>query len=122
MPDIKLGSTSVENFMFGTEQVEAVYFGNELMWEYNSGLVRITIAPTPSDATVVLTAQGYTQSGNSIRVAEGTVVSYTVSRTGYASETDTYTAGATDHTITLRKSLPVHFPVKPHNLRKENLA
>lgn len=101
MPDIKLGSTSVENFMFGTEQVEAVYFGNELMWEYNSGLVRITIAPTPADANVVLTAQGYTQAGNSIRVAEGTIVSYTVSRTGYASETDTYTAGATDHTISV---------------------
>lgn len=43
----------------------------------------LTINPNPSDATVKLTASGYTQSGNSITVQSGTSVSYIVSKTGY---------------------------------------
>ena len=43
----------------------------------------LTISPNPSDATVKLTASGYTQSDNSITVQAGTSVSYTVSKTGY---------------------------------------
>lgn len=43
----------------------------------------LTIIPTPSDATVVMTAEGYTQSGNSITVPYGTSVEYTVSKEGY---------------------------------------
>jgi hypothetical protein len=42
-----------------------------------------TISPTPSSATVKLTATGYTQSGNSITVPGGTTVNYTVSASGY---------------------------------------
>jgi hypothetical protein len=43
----------------------------------------LTISPNPSDATVKLTASGYTQIGNSITVQSGTSVSYTVNKTGY---------------------------------------
>ena len=49
--------------------------------------VTLTINPTPEDATVVLTANGYEQSGNSITVDAGTNVQYTVSKSGYESET-----------------------------------
>ena len=49
----------------------------------------LTINPSPSDATVVLTATGYTQSGKSITVAKGTQVAYTVSKTGYITKTGT---------------------------------
>jgi len=49
----------------------------------------LTINPSPSDATVVLTATGYTQSGKSITVAKGTQVTYTVSKTGYTTKTGT---------------------------------
>ena len=49
-------------------------------------LVTFTIQPTPNDANVVLTASGYTQSGNSIVVSSGTTVSWSVSKTGYVSQ------------------------------------
>lgn len=42
-----------------------------------------TINPTPTNATVTLTASGYTQSGNSISVPSDTTVSWTVSAGGY---------------------------------------
>lgn len=51
----------------------------------------LTINPTPSNATVVLTAPGYTQVGNSIMVYPGTQVTYTVSKTDYATQTNTIT-------------------------------
>ena len=59
----------------------------------------LTINPTPADATVTLTAAGYVQSGNSITVPYDTTVSYSVSRTGYATQTDSYTLGTADHTV-----------------------
>lgn len=46
-------------------------------------LYTLTINPNPSDARVVLSADGYNQIGNSITVAEGTSVSYEVSLDGY---------------------------------------
>ena len=45
-----------------------------------------TINPTPSDAIVTLTADGYTQDGNSITVANGTSVNYSVSKDGYTTQ------------------------------------
>lgn len=48
-----------------------------------------TINPTPSNATVVLDAGDpqYVQVGNSIKVPYGTLVNYTVSKTGYITST-----------------------------------
>lgn len=68
----------------------------DLVWdenqgEYVSANFVLTISPTPSDATVVLTATGYTQVGNTIAVPSGTTVTYTVSKTGYSTVTDTVT-------------------------------
>lgn len=49
----------------------------------------LTIVPTPSDATVVLTAAGYSQEGNKITVPYGTSVSYSVSKEHYDTRSDT---------------------------------
>lgn len=57
-----------------------------------------TINPTPSDATVILTAPGFIQEGNSISVKAGVIVSWSVSREGYASKTGTYTVN-NDYTL-----------------------
>lgn len=54
-------------------------------------LYTLTINPTPSDATVVLTATGYTQVGNSIAVPSGTVVNWQVSKTDYNTESGSET-------------------------------
>ena len=51
----------------------------------------LTINPTPSDATVVLTATGFEQEGNSITVNSGTTVSYVISKTGYKTVSDEIT-------------------------------
>lgn len=51
-------------------------------------MVTLTIVPEPSDATVVLTAVGYTQEGNSISVPLGTKVSWVVSKPGYNDSKD----------------------------------
>ena len=50
-----------------------------------------TVNPTPSDATVLLTASGYTQVGNSIVVSSGTTVSWSVSKSGYITQSGTET-------------------------------
>lgn len=60
----------------------------------------LTITPTPSDADVVLTASGFTQSGNSITVEEGTEVTYTVSKSGYITKSGTV-APTSDTIITV---------------------
>lgn len=52
----------------------------------------ITINPLPNDATVILTASGYTQVGNSITVKTGVIVQYSVSKTGYETASGTITA------------------------------
>jgi hypothetical protein len=62
-------------------------------------LYKLTINPTPSNATVQLTASGYTQSGNSITAKPGTSVSYTVSASGYQSKTGTATIGSADSSV-----------------------
>lgn len=58
----------------------------------------LTVVPTPSDATVVLTSSGGTQSGNAITVTNGSSVTYTVSKTGYTTATNTITL-TTDRTL-----------------------
>ena len=62
----------------------------------------LTIVPTPSDATVTLTAEGYTQSGNSITVPEGLTVIYSIVRPGYAQKRDSVVV---DSDITLNITL-----------------
>ncbi len=61
----------------------------------------LTINPTPADATVTFSTG--TVSGNSCTVADGTSVTYTVAKTGYASETATVTVTA-DQTINVTLS------------------
>ena len=61
---------------------------------------KITINPLPNDATVTLTASGYTQVGNSITVKTGVIVQYSVSKTGYETASGTITASG-NQTITI---------------------
>lgn len=66
----------------------------------------LTIVPTPSDATVTLTAEGYAQSGNSITVTEGLIVIYNVVRSGYIQKSGSVVV---DSDITLNITL---YPVE----------
>lgn len=54
-------------------------------------LFLFTIIPSPADATVTLTATGYTQVGNTISVPAGTQVSWSVSKSGIPTQTGTET-------------------------------
>lgn len=62
--------------------------------------VTFTVTTSPSDANVTLTADGYTQSGNSIIVQKGTKVSYKVEKEGY-------TTAEGEYTLTENKSIAV---------------
>ena len=78
--------------------------------------VTFTINPTPSNATVKLTASGYTQSGNSITVLSGTKVSYTVSASGYTSKSGSKTVSYTQSlgvVLNAEGSTPVNPPSAP---------
>jgi hypothetical protein len=55
-----------------------------------------TINPTPTSATVTLTASGYTQSGNSITVPSNTSVAWKVSASGYTEQSGTHTVTKTE--------------------------
>ena len=55
-----------------------------------------TINPTPSTATVTLTASGYAQSGNSITVPSGTSVAWKVEASGYVTQNGTHTVTKTE--------------------------
>lgn len=54
-------------------------------------LFLFTIIQSPSDATVTLTADGYTQVGNTISVPAGTQCSWSVSKAGIPTQTGTET-------------------------------
>lgn len=63
---------------------------------------KLTIVPTPSEASVRLSAVGYIQSGNSILVNSGTDVLYSVSADGYDTASGTVNVTAdTNLPITL---------------------
>lgn len=91
---------SQEDLVWDSEQGEYVPAAGE---EYT-----LTIAPTPNDATVVLTADGYTQSGNSITVVDGTTVNYSVAKSGY---TTAYGAIVVTETSTIAVTLTVARPI-----------
>lgn len=59
-------------------------------------MVTLTINPIPANATVTLTADGYTQEGNSITVEAGTEVAYSVSCDEYVTQNDTVTVDEDD--------------------------
>lgn len=61
---------------------------------------RLTVDPTPTEATVQLSASGFAQSGNLILVSSGTTTGYEVSASGYFPESGTVT-------VTANTTLPV---------------
>lgn len=72
---------------FGSQAISEIYHGSDLVW--SSG-VKLTINPTPSNATVTFNTSG-TVSGNTIKVKKGTTVNYTVSCSGYYSASGSVT-------------------------------
>lgn len=59
----------------------------------------LTINPNPSDAIVKLTANGYSQVGNSITVPNGTIVSYIVSAFGYTTQSSSVVVTSTQEIV-----------------------
>ena len=84
---IYYGSREIKELYFGSQKIESLSIGNINIPVVST--VTFTVIPNPADATVVLTATGYTQSGNSISVAPGTTITYTVSKEGYETQTGT---------------------------------
>ena len=71
-----------------------------------------TINPTPSTATVTLTASGYAQSGNSITVPSGTSVAWKVEASGYVTQNGTHTVTKTEtKNVTLVQNSNSHLNV-----------
>ena len=69
---------------------------------YSLDMAKVTINPTPSSATVELTAPGYSPQGNTIYVKQGIEVTYTVSQYGYITETATVSTSTNpDQTISV---------------------
>lgn len=66
-------------------------------------LAEIMIVPNPSDATVTLTAEGYIQTGNSIKVPIGTIVSWKVEKDKYQTRESSF-AVAGNTTIPVKLS------------------
>ena len=79
---------------------DLIYNSQTGQYEPVPSTATLTINPTPNDATVTLTAAGYTQSGNSITVDIGTSVSYTVEKIGYATRSSTITV-TEDQTLSI---------------------
>ena len=71
-----------------------------------------TINPTPSNATVVLSAPGTTQVGNSILVNPGDTVSYSVSKTGYVTQSNSIVVNST-------QTLPITLILQTYTLTVE---
>lgn len=60
---------------------------------------KFEIVPTPADATVTLTATGFTQVGNYIEVTKNTTVTWSVERFGYDPQNGTQFIGTEDVTL-----------------------
>lgn len=86
------GSTGRANGSPGGGRVGSAHHG--FIWiKYVDALsYTLTINPTPSDATVTLTADGYEQSGNTITVKQGVEVSWKVEKNGYQTKQGTWMA------------------------------
>ena len=76
-------------------------------------MVDIEVQPTPSDATVTLTATGYVQSGNKITVPIGTKVTYVVSKTGYYSSPEVSFVATCERKINNNTAIKVELSTQP---------
>jgi hypothetical protein len=86
-----------------------------------SVLFTVSINPTPSNATVILTADGYTQEGNSIKVKPNTTISYSVSAEGYTEQTGIYTITSNlDLNIVLEEALNTRYNVEDYTYTVNN--
>ena len=63
--------------------------------------VTLTVNPSPSDAIVILTAEGYGQYGNKITIPVNTTVYWTVTKDGYETKFGTESSLSADKTISV---------------------
>jgi uncharacterized protein YjdB len=80
-------------------------------------LHKLTITPTPSNATIKFNGTVAGTGTQSINVVPGAMVSYEVSRTGYETVTGTYTMGSADHTLDITLN-PISNPVTNISLNR----
>jgi len=80
------GSSQIKDIFYGNSPVNEIYHFNTLVY---SRSIKLIIQPTPSDATVTLQCTGYTQVGNSITVNYNSSINYTVTKSGYVTQTGT---------------------------------
>lgn len=67
-------------------------------------MVTLTVVTTPSDATCTLTYNGQTYNTKTLSVEEGSTVAYSISATGYTTQSGSWTVSAdTTQTIILNK-------------------
>jgi hypothetical protein len=67
-------------------------------------MVNLTVVTTPSDATCTLTYNGQTYNTKTLSVEEGSTVAYSISATGYTTQSGSWVVNAdTTQTITLNK-------------------
>lgn len=76
-------------------------------------MVDIEVQPTPSDATVTLSATGYVQTGNKITVPIGTKITYVVSKTGYYSSPEVSFVATCERKINNGTAIKVELSTQP---------
>lgn len=91
------GSSQILEIYYNNTPVNQIIYHNSPVWLRS---LTLTIIPTPSDATVTLTATGCTQSGNSIVVPYGTIVTCKVQKSGYVTQN-------TQITVTDNQTIPI---------------
>ena len=87
-----------------------------IRFHYNPNMVTLTLNAIPSDANIVLTSEDpqYVQQGNNITVEQYTSVYYTVSKSGYLTESNRTLMGMTKTlNVKLRKYYTVIFTTNP---------
>lgn len=84
----------------GDHTIGASYHGFVWLKYVDALSYTFTINPVPSDSIVTLIASGYTQSGNTITVKQGTEVSWKVEKEGYQTQQGTWIA-TQDETLSI---------------------
>lgn len=91
----RLGQKIKELYIHG-QSIAKVYDHGQLVFSKNEEATNFTLSinPSPSNATVRLTYNGTTITSKTITVPAGSTVSYSVSATGYTTQSDTVLVNA----------------------------
>lgn len=102
------GGQKIEDLYCGSAKIGKIYKGSTLVYS-SVKYYTFTINPTPSNATVKIN----NQTTKSVTVAEGTSISWSVSASGYKTQSGTLILTAnTTKNITLAKAEPLYYCYK----------